>query len=136
MNGAMDIDTIARCIRLPPRKVRYVLDQGILPGTRGRPQIDLRGKPRHFTKAEALFVACCALMLEGGIRRGTVQEVMDRLASLQPWTDTAQQLSLRQRAVSRPRTASEALVAWSSEPTSLQVGDGVNLRIVSGPVDT
>src|SRR2546423_342570 len=64
--AAMDVRTIARRARLPVRKIRYVLDQRILPGLRGRLQKYLAGRPRSFTDMEGYCVACAALLLEGG----------------------------------------------------------------------
>lgn len=133
----MNIESIARVVRLPPRKVRYVIDQQLLPGARGAPQADVRGKPRSFTELEAFFVAGAALLLEGGIKRGTVIAILKRLAVM-PWplTPGPLPLSSMQRGAAQPRTGMEAAFSWAREPTALHIGDGVNLRLVSGKVDT
>jgi hypothetical protein len=133
----MDIDVIARRIRLPPRKVRYVLDHGLLPGTRGTLQADLRGRPRTFTPLEAFFVACAALLLEAGVKRGSVWQLMDRIVAM-PWPvgRPPVRLSPLQGATVRPRKAMEAMYYWAREATVLEVGDGVHLRLLSGSIDT
>lgn len=59
------------------RRVRYVLDHAILPGTtrtsRGR------GTPRSFTDLEAFAIACAALMLEAGLRKSVVKSCLQAL---------------------------------------------------------
>jgi hypothetical protein len=134
----MDIQTIAGRAQLPARKVRYVLDQRVLPGLRGRVQKHLAGRPRVFTAMEGYCIACAALLLEGGVRRKTVVEVMGRLANM-PWPvgpAKAERLTSGQRAAARPRTAIEALYYWAGEPAAVSIGDGVNLRLQLGAVDT
>src|SRR5690242_5948102 len=98
----MDIQAIATRARLPVRTVRYVLDQRLLPGLRGRPQKHLAGRPRSFTPLEGYAVACAALLLAGGVRRKTVVEVMGGLATL-PWPATPEKAG--RHGAARPRTA-------------------------------
>ena len=74
----MDVHAIATQARLPIRTVRYVLDQRLLPGMRGRLQKHLAGQPRSFTELEGYAIACAALLLAGGVRRKTVIEVMEK----------------------------------------------------------
>ena len=134
----MDIQEIVRRARLPSRLVRYTIDQRLLPGLRGRLQKHLAGQPRSFTPMEAYFIACAALLLEGGAKRQTVTKVLARLAAM-PWPaalETGSPTS-RQRAVARPTTAVEAIYSWACEPTAtLCIGDGANLRIKLGRLDT
>jgi hypothetical protein len=134
----MDVQEIARRTGLPVRKVRYVLDQRVLPGMRGRPQTHLAGQPRSFTDREGFYIACAAVLLEGGVQRRTVVEVLARLPDL-PWPlpgsgDAPQ--TLRQRAVGRPRSAVEALYLGGGGPALVLIGDAVNLRLQVGGVDT
>jgi hypothetical protein len=134
----MDVQTLATKAGLPVRKVRYVLDQPVLPGLRGRLQTHLAGRPRSFTEREGYFIGLAALLLEGGVRRRTVIEVMERLANLS-WPAVAARAgwpNATQRAVAPPRTALEAAYSWRCESAALLVGDGVNLRLRLGPVDT
>jgi hypothetical protein len=134
----VDVQTIARRARLPARKVRYVLDQRVLPGLRGRLQKHLAGRPRSFTDMEGYFVACAALLLEGGAQRKTVTEVLARLADM-PWPlpgTAAPPQTLKQRVVARPPTALEAMYRAPGEPAEVLVGDGVNLRLRLRGADT
>jgi hypothetical protein len=135
----VDVATIARRAQLPIRKIRYVLDQRLLPGMGGRVQENLAGRPRVFTPTEASCVACAALLLEGGAQRRTVAAVMVALAGM-PWP-------LRRLPGSRhgfttivaangPETALEALFAPGGTPAKVLVGDGANLRLQLGDVDT
>jgi hypothetical protein len=130
----MDVQTIADCCQLMPRKIRYVIDQRILPGARGKLQTHLAGRPRSFTAFEGYAIALAAAMLEGGIRRQTVAEVLDRLVDLTwPIPGTADRiLSPKERAVPRPKTAMEAIYWGDALPAELLIGDGVNLRLHLG----
>jgi len=134
----MDVQTIAQRVRLPARKIRYVVDQRLLPGMRGRVQAHLAGQPRSFTDMEGYFLACAAVLLQGGVQRKTVIQIMARVVDM-PWplpgTKPAA-LKPRQRAVARPQTVAEAMYRAPGEPALLQVGDGGNLRLQLRGVDT
>jgi len=133
----LDIDSIAKRVRLAPRKVRYVLDQRLLPGMRGRPQKNQVGQRRAFTVMEGFFIALAALLREAGVKRGTISDVLGHLAQM-PWPilDVAWILSARQRLVARPDTGLAAVYVWACEPSRLQIGDGANLRLLLGKVDS
>jgi hypothetical protein len=133
----MDLQTIARLTRLPLRKVRYAVDQKLLPGMRGRRQDDQAGRPRSYTALEGYFIALAALLLEGGVRRQTIVVVMERLVNLAwPLPGCSGQPSTYQKVVGQPATAAEALYRWAVEPTRLWIGDGINLRLQLGPIDS
>jgi hypothetical protein len=138
MNDTLDVQTIARWVRLSPRKVRYVLEQRLLPGLRGRSQKHLAGRPRSFTRMEAFFVSCAALFLEGGAQRKTVTEVLARLADM-PWPvrgSPAEAAGSGWRTAPRFGTAVEAMYWLPEKPALLLIGDGINLRLQLGGEDT
>jgi hypothetical protein len=130
----MDVQTIAERAQLPLRKVRYVLEQRVLSGLRGKPQLHLAGRPRTFTPLEGFLIATAALLLEGGLRRRTVSAVMDRLAHM-PWPPPLAEPRRRtSRAEGEAGTAVKALFL-SQTRARLFIGDGANLRVqVDGPL--
>src|SRR5688572_27302076 len=77
MDQTLSLDEIADRAGLPTRKLRYVLDHGLLPGaaaaSRGR------GAARRFTGFEAFGIVLAAVMLEAGLKRALVR---DGLAAL------------------------------------------------------
>jgi hypothetical protein len=134
----MDIQAIATRARLPVRKVRYVLDQRLLPGLRGRLQKHRAGRPRAFSPLNAYCIACAALLLDAGVRRKTVIEVMEWLA-ITPWPidpGRAGRRTATRRTVARPRPAIEALFSQAREPVEVLIGDGVNRCVRLGVTDT
>src|ERR1022692_5102784 len=69
----MEIQEIAQRAGLAPRKVRYVLDQKLLPRIRGRKLRDLAGQPRAYSATESYIIAVAALLYDAGIKRQTIQ---------------------------------------------------------------
>ena len=133
----MDIQMIASLVHLPVRKIRYVIDQRLLPGLRGKLQLDRRGCPRSYTDLEGYYIALAALLIDGGVSRRVVISVISRLADIAwPPTTLEGKPSSGQRGSAKPRTAVEALASCESEPTVLLIGDGTNLRLRIGSVDT
>ena len=138
MNDSLDVQTIAQRVGLSPRKVRYVLEQRVLPGVRGRPQKHLAGQPRSFTLMEAFFIGCAAALLQGGVQRKTVAELLARLADM-PWPlpgCAAQPKSSKPRVPRAFKTAVEAVCLHSGDPAFVLVADGVNVRLRLGEEDT
>jgi hypothetical protein len=134
----MDVKTIARLARLSTRKVRYVLDQRLLPGLRGRPQKGLAGRPRSFTDLEGYLIACAGLLHAGGVQRGTVAGVLAALARMPwpPWPGAVPPPGPAEQALPQPRTAAEALYWPCGGPLAVLVGDAVNLRLRARGADT
>jgi hypothetical protein len=133
----MDVQTIAQRVGLPPRKIRYVLDQRML-GLRGLPQHHLAGRPRLFTSLEAFLIGCAALLLRGGAQRRTITEILARLADL-PWPVTggaAQGKASKAREPLIFKTALEAMYCRPGRPALVLIGDGVHLRLRLGDEDT
>lgn len=133
----MDIQTIARRTRLPARVIRYVLDQRML-DLRVRLQKSRAGRPRDLTDLEGYSVALAARLVNSGVRRATVTMIMERLANI-PWPAIAPRAGTptdKQRATARPRFMIEAAYYWACEASTLSIGDGLNLRLRVGPVDS
>lgn len=134
----MDVQTIAERARLPARRIRYTVDQRILPGLRVRLQKHRPGQPRTFTVFEGYSVALAALVLVGGVQRQTVTMVMERLMTM-PWSAGSPETSTptaKQRAAAHARSWLEALYYWGCEPTALLIADAANLRVQVGAIDT
>ncbi len=123
----MDLQTIAELTRLPVRKIRYVVDQRLLPGLRVEGQPDLVGRARILTDLEGYAVACAAILLESGVRKEAVVEFMAALSGFPMGQASAGKKSIRalQKAYEPKVTPAEAFLA-----------DGMNLRFKFGREDT
>ena len=135
MNNLLDVQAIARCVHLPLRKVRYVLDQRVLPGLRGRQHRHLAGQPRCFTSLEAFYIGAAALLLQSGVQRKTITELLVRLGDL-PWPPPGCGLPKASVQPTHYENAQLAAHAARGEPAVIWIGDGVNLRLQLGEVDT
>jgi hypothetical protein len=110
-----DLAEIAATSGLPPRKLRYVLDHGLLPGGAARSRG--RGAARSFEPFECFGRVIAAVMLEAGLRRATVR---DCLAALVRSRDGG------------PETIPLYRAHMANGPTWLEGGDGSYARLV-GP---
>ncbi len=127
----MDLAAIHDRTGLPTRLLRYVLDHGVLPGSRAPAPGRGRGTARRFTDFEAFGIACAALMLRAGVRRRTASQLFDLLCASPP------------RSGNIRRTHSPFESAYShGQAMTLEIGDGINYRLRStsatarGNVDT
>src|SRR3954454_10495451 len=77
MDRSFDLAEIAGFGHLAPRKLRYVLDHGLLPGGAGASRG--RGAARRFTGFEAFGIATATLMLEAALRRALVRDCLAAL---------------------------------------------------------
>jgi hypothetical protein len=75
-----DLAEIARRSGLSPRKIRYILDQGLLPV--GKISSRGRGTRRIFVQSEAIAIALAAWMLEAGLKRALVRDCLGVLCQL------------------------------------------------------
>jgi hypothetical protein len=118
---AYTLADIQGCTGIPLERLRYALDQRLLPaqrrgrtgglGSRGR------GVPRLLTAFEAFGIACAALLLDAGLRRRTVRACLGLLSSCGvPAIRTPEDVPLYQAFQTRE-------VAW------LEVGDQANVRL-------
>jgi Arc/MetJ family transcription regulator len=121
----MDLAHIAECTGLPPRTLRYVLEEGLLPA--GKIASRGRGAVRDFTRYEAIVIAAAAAMAEVGVKRTTVRDTLRRLVKSR-WT-SARALQ------STGRARRDALIdtATCSGQALLEIGDGVNCRLTLTP---
>ena len=71
---------IAKLTGINAERIRYVIDQKLLPGLRNECSVG-RGTPRIFTAVEAFAVACAAFMITAGLRRSTVAKCLDLLCT-------------------------------------------------------
>lgn len=79
LRGALTLDLtlIAARSGIAVRKLRYVLDHGLLPG--GKVASRGRGAARSFTPFEAFAIATAALMLEAGLKRALIRDCLAAL---------------------------------------------------------
>jgi hypothetical protein len=110
----MDIVSLSKVSGLPLRRLRYVLEHGVLPGaakaSRGR------RIPRSFTGFESFSIAVAAVLMEGGQRRSSVADCIGIL-TVEPSPHPA-------------RVECPLFHAYlSSGEARLEVGDGVNVRV-------
>jgi len=123
----MDLQTIARRTQLPVRKIRYVLDHRLLPGLRVAGQPDAVGRARHVTDLEGFSIACAAVLLEAGVRKQAVEQLIDGLAAY-----PVREIAGRRR----PVTAIEAAFLSPTAQAEALLGDGTNYRFRVGKTDT
>jgi hypothetical protein len=112
----MDLIQVCQVTGLPLRRLRYVLEHGVLPGaakaSRGR------RIPRSFTGFEGFGIAVAAVMMEAGLRRSLVADAIAILTVEPPIPDAKTRCSL--------------LKAYgASGETRLEIGDGVNVHLQS-----
>lgn len=116
MNEAFDLAAIADRIGVPVRRLRYIVDQGLLPG--GSPSGKGRGSARRYLPFEAFGIACAAWMLKAGLRRALVRDCLKLLCS-------PAELGGRD-----PRRVPLHRAFLAREVIRLEVGDWVNVRLV------
>jgi hypothetical protein len=109
----MTLADISERTGISTRRLRYVLEHGVLPG--GKLASEGRGNERRFTEFEAYGIACAALLLEAGLRRRTVQRC---LAAMCPAGRDLSNNWLYQG-------------FYATGETLLEVGDNVNVRMQS-----
>ncbi len=122
-NKMFTLAEIAERAALPIERLRYVIDSRILPGLRhlkpgGDASSPGRGIPRAFTPDEAFALVLVVLMLQGGVRRRAAQNCMDLLAS---------SVVPNSR---RPRDVLWTRVVLDKAIVALEIGDGLNVRLV------
>jgi hypothetical protein len=78
----MDLQTLADKTNLSMRKLRYVLDHGILPATRIDPDDSRRGHPRSFSEAGGFNIALAAILLDAGLRRELVSRFFEGMTAV------------------------------------------------------
>ena len=76
MDESFNLQDIHASTGIAIQRLRYVLDQAMLPGTRTPAWSRGRGSPRVFTAFDAFAIACAALLLKAGLRRRVVRDCM------------------------------------------------------------
>ena len=134
----MEIQQIARQCRLAPRKVRYVLDQKLLPRFRGRKRCDLPGQPRAYSPFESYFIAAAALLYDAGIKRQTIHGLFQCLGDATcPVTKFfSAEPSARQREQGEPASILGAIYSWAEKSSYLTIGDGHAVQIRLGRLES
>ena len=130
----MEIQEIAQRAGLAPRKVRYVLDQKLLPRVRGRKLRGLAGQPRAYNASESYFIATAAVLYDAGIKGQTIQGLFECLHDTTcPVTSFFRaEPSARQQKEGEPDSILQALFRWADKPSYLTIGDGHAVQIQLG----
>lgn len=74
MKESFDLTDIQNSTGITVQRLRYVIDQGLLPGTASPAWRRGRGSPRKFTPYSAFGLATAALLLKAGLRRRVIKD--------------------------------------------------------------
>lgn len=106
-------------------RLRYVIDSKILPGNRKGTVAwqARRGVARKYTKFEAFGIVVTVLLLDHGVKRNVVMQVLDLLCDY-----------------TKPKTRDLRFMPLyaaflDKDVTSLQIGDGLNMRVCASKKD-
>lgn len=113
----MNLQGIHAATGITTQRLRYVLDQGLLPGATAPSSSRGRGSPRVFTSFEAFGIACAALLVKAGFRRSVIKSCMAALCDYSGGRRDVGSVPLYQAFQER-------------SVTSLEVGDGELIRLV------
>lgn len=72
----MDIQELAERTRIPIRRLRHCLDEGLVPGLKIQIAENEVGRPRKFNEDVGFAICCAAKLIEVGVERSTVQTFM------------------------------------------------------------
>lgn len=108
----MDLQTLIERTGLPPRTLRYVLDHDVVPNLRISLAVHEAGRPRVFADDVGVAVACSAILLEAGLKRKAVQQLLSQMARAS-WRDGKSVMSS---------------ILSSTAPAWAELGDGKNFR--------
>lgn len=95
----MDLISIAQCSGISPRRLRYAIYHLLMPGI-DRKAIG-KGSVRHFTAFEAFGLAFSATLLEAGLSRQFVNEVLAALVKSHSRQQPVDQIPLYRVFISR-----------------------------------
>lgn len=125
MNDVFTLAEIASRAKVTVNRLRYVIDSGILPGDR-EGIVEWRssqGVTRKYTDFEVFGIALTVALLDNGLRRAVVMQVLDLICGYT-------------RSRTREIKSVPLYVAFLSDKVSaLQIGDGVNLRFKADSPD-
>jgi hypothetical protein len=78
----MDLHDLAARTNLPLRKLRYVIDHGLVPRLNLKLATSEVGRPRQLAQDAAFGVAWVAILLEGGMQRTTAKDFVAAILNL------------------------------------------------------
>jgi hypothetical protein len=111
----MDLNTIAARTGLPPRRLRYVMEHGVLPGLRQRPRG--YGLDWTFTDFEAFGIALAGVLLNAGLRRDAVAACLDEVVG-----KFGRDVAIADIPLYR---------AYTGKPSTLTIADGLAVRLIA-----
>jgi hypothetical protein len=116
MDESFDLAGIQNATGIRVQRLRYVIDQGLLPGGSGPSWQRGRGTPRVFTAYSAFGVACAALLLKAGLRLSVIKRCMEIVCSYNGDRHDVSEIPLYQAFMQR-------------STAHLEVGDGDYIRL-------
>lgn len=119
MGPTLTLAAISERTGIPVERLRYVVDQKILPDTRRETPVgsEGRGRPRVYTEFQAFTLGCAALLLDAGLRRRAVTTCIEALMEPRRPAGVDVPNGLLSIAFRRPQT------------TYVEVGDGRFVRL-------
>lgn len=114
----MDLQELHERTAIPRRKLRYVLDHGLVPGLPVEIAAGEAGRPRRFHDDVGVAIVCAARLLELGLPHETIRHFLAGLVKIE----------LRGKGRGRGEPALRAVLErrW---PATAHLGDGVNVRL-------
>ena len=110
----MDLSELAARTKIPIRRLRHCIDEGLVPGLEIAIAENQTGRPRKFHEDVGFAICCAATLVAAGIDRSTVRVFLAGLAAV-TFHDTDQPVII---AVFKLRARGTA-----------QLGDNINVRI-------
>ena len=125
MDDSFTLVAMAGRAEVALNRLRYVIDSKILPGNRNGTVVwqARRGVARKYTKFEAFGIVATVLLLDHGVKRNVVMQVLDLLC------DYTKEKTRDLRYMPLYAAFLDASV------TSLQIGDGINMRLCGSKRD-
>ena len=121
----LDLRELSARLSLRIDRLRYVLNQELVPHRDWFNAEDEVGRPRRFDLVTAVFIGCAAYLLEGGQKRDSVREIMRAIGRIQPdYRRNPLHLPILGHAVN------------SNANATVQVADGARVRWKVGRKDT
>ena len=120
----MDLRELSRRVDVPVRRLRYVLDHGLVPQRDWFLADNEAGTPRKFDNITAVFIACAAFLLDAGYRRESIRDFMLAVGQLYPQGRNPLRLPLLANAIT------------SNTDATIAIGDATHVRCTAGKKDS
>ena len=78
----MDLQELAERTRIPVRRLRHCLDEGLVPGLKIQIAENEVGRPRRFHEDVGFAICCAAKLIEAGVDRSTVRAFMNGMSEV------------------------------------------------------